>query len=110
MPTPEELDARIAELEASSRWRDVVRALEERAEIGTHDSRVSALLRLMSLSLDVFHNQAMAMRAAEDILALAPAHSQAVAFLRDAYQKRRNHKALAELEARLADHTRGPYR
>ena len=94
-------DAALAALRAAKRWSDLVAALEQRAERGTElADRVAALEEAMTIYRDRFANMALAMRAGERILELAPDHVAAIAFLRDAYAKRRDFEKLAALDGK----------
>ena len=105
-----ELDARIAELEAKGRWRDVASALEQRAARSTGTHRVAFLLRAMGVYRDRFNHHHLAIRVAEGVLEEEDDNEEAARYLLELYRKRRMHAKLAELEERLLRKQRGPYR
>lgn len=105
-----ELDARIAELEANGRWRDVASALERRAARSSGPDRVAFLLRALGVYRDRFNNHQLAIRVAEGVLEEDGDNEEAVRYLLEIYRKRRMQEKLAELEERLQRKQRGPYR
>ncbi len=98
----QELDAELARLEALARWSDVARGLEQRSALVDAAERVATLTRLMRLYVDRFSNHALGIQAAERVLEIEP-NEEAIAYLRRAYQLRRDWEKLARLEASLAD-------
>lgn len=96
------MDEEIARLERGKRWAEAVRALEQRGARTDVDrpERIAAWFRAMQILSDRFAHHTRAIEAAEQVLALDPDHAQAISYLRDAYQKRREHGKLAALDVR----------
>jgi tetratricopeptide (TPR) repeat protein len=83
------------------RYPDLVAVLQKRAEAATSQAdRVGVFARIAALYLEKFSNQAEAIKAYEEVLALDPAHSDAIARLKDMYEKRREWDKLVDLHER----------
>ena len=94
-------DPMFSALVADGRWAQLVKALEERAQtLGDPQRRADLFEHAMMIYRDRFANAALAIKAAEGALAADPDREAAVAYLRDAYQKRRQFDKVAALDAR----------
>ena len=91
------MDALIAQLEGSAnpRWPDIIALLRKKAAItkSAHE-KVALQLRVANLYLEKFQNQAEAIKCFEAILEIDPANPDAVIFLKQMYEKRRDWERL----------------
>jgi DNA-binding response OmpR family regulator len=96
-------DETIEFMREGRRWPEVAAALEQRlAMVATPDEKVKSLLGLVRVYSDEIGDGQQAIKFADRVLDLAPAHPDAVAYLRQAYTRRRDKEKLAELEQKLA--------
>lgn len=87
------MDALIRQLESSAnpRWPDIIGLLRRKAAVvESPEQKVSLQLRIASLYIEKFQNQAEAIKCFEAILELDPANEQATQFLKQMYQNRRD--------------------
>ncbi len=105
-PDPErlrELDEAAARFEGAKRWQDLIRTLQQKAELlDDVGARVSLLERVAALYVERFSNQAEALKAHEAILEIAPDAPQSVEFVKAMYEKRRDWEKLLTLLRREA--------
>ena len=86
------------------RPHDYIKALVELAEaLPPGEEKVELFIQAADLYTSKFKNQAEAVRAYEAILDVDPTHSQALDFLRDSYEKRRDWEKLIALRQREAE-------
>jgi tetratricopeptide (TPR) repeat protein len=93
----EVMDALIAQLEGSAnpRWPDIIALLRKKATIAeSDDEKVALQLRVANLYLAKFQNQAEAIKCFEAILEIDSANPDAVTFLKQMYEKRRDWERL----------------
>ena len=91
------MDALIRQLEASAtpRWPDIIGLLRRKAAVveSTAD-KVALQLRIATLYLEKFQNQAEAIKCFEVVIELDPANPEATGFLKQMYEKRRDWERL----------------
>ncbi|MBN2343641.1 MAG: tetratricopeptide repeat protein [Deltaproteobacteria bacterium] len=101
------LDAAIEKYESMERWPDLVKMLKAKGDVITDkEERVELWLRVANLFMNQFSNQAEAIKAFENVLEADPEHPEAIDFLKDMYEKRRDWKKLIdmmELQAKALD-------
>ncbi len=113
-PPPAEVDAdeaKIAELrsladkqEGAKRYNEYVKTLLALAAlVPNHDEKVSLYTKAADLYVTKFANQAEAVKAYEAVLAIDPDHGQAIEYLRQMYEKRRDWEKLLGLQRREAE-------
>jgi tetratricopeptide (TPR) repeat protein len=104
-------DAKIAELrqvaekqEAAKRYNEYVKTLLQLATLVVDaDERVALYSKAADLYITKFANQAEAVKAYESVLAIDPDNGQAVEYLRQMYEKRRDWEKLLGLQRREAE-------
>ena len=110
-PAPVVDDAKVAELratadkqEAAKRYNEYVKTLLQLAGlVGDPDEKVSLYSKAADLYITKFANQAEAVKAYESVLAIDPDNGQAVEYLRQMYEKRRDWEKLLGLQRREAE-------
>ncbi|GAB4564002.1 MAG: hypothetical protein Tsb0020_13700 [Haliangiales bacterium] len=97
-------DQLAAHYESKKRWPDLVNTLSKKAEnLPDKDDQVALYLEIAKLYIDRFSNQAEAIKAFEQVLALDPNNEAAVEHLLSVYEKRRDWEKLIGLrEAEIA--------
>ncbi len=105
-PDPErlrELDEAAARFEAAKRWQDLIRTLQQKAELVVDAAeRVALLERVAATYVERFSNQAEALKAHEAILEIAPDAAHSVDFVKGMYEKRRDWEKLLTIFRREA--------
>ncbi len=92
------LDALIALYEKNNRTSEQIALLQRKAELTAgRKARVALLSEIARLYLEKFRNQAEAIKAYEAVLESAPDHEEAVGFLKESYDKRREYDKLIAL-------------
>ncbi len=101
-PTNEQAgDALAAQYETMKRWPDLISLLRRKAGAVTETSEKVALqLKVANLFLEKFSNQAEAIKAYETILELDPNNEEALDFLKQMYEKRRDWEKLLGVHQR----------
>ncbi|HVX96230.1 MAG TPA: tetratricopeptide repeat protein [Polyangia bacterium] len=101
-PTNEQAgEALAAQYEAMKRWPDLISLLRRKAAIVSETSEKVALqLKVANLFLEKFSNQAEAIKAYEAILELDPQNTEALGFLKQMYEKRRDWEKLVGVHQR----------
>ncbi len=96
------LDALAQKYEQLNRWNDLIQILQRKADAPATDRVVRAALlrRVAGLWTDRFGNQAQAVKPLEDLLALEPGDREAMGKLKDIYARRRQWRALLDLNRR----------
>jgi tetratricopeptide (TPR) repeat protein len=87
------MDALAAQLEgmANPRWPDLITLLRKKAAAVTSvEEKVALHLRVANLYLEKFSNQAEAIKAFEAILEIDPSNAEALVYLKQMYEKRRD--------------------
>ena len=87
------MDSLIAQLEGSAnpRWPDIIALLRKKAALAESAAdKVALQLRVANLYLEKFQNQAEAIKCFEAILEIDSANPDAVTFLKQMYEKRRD--------------------
>ncbi len=110
-PSNEEvMNALIAQLERSPnpRWPDIIALLRKKAALAqVPEDKVALLLRVASLYIEKFQNQAEAIKCFEAILEIDSANAEAITYLKQMYEKRRDWErllgVLRQEVARLSD-------
>jgi tetratricopeptide (TPR) repeat protein len=104
------MDALVAQLEKSPnpRWPDIIALLRKKAAVvESPEEKVALQLRVANLYLEKFQNQAEAIKCFEAILEVDPANTEAISFLKQMYEKRRDWErllgVLRQEVARIAD-------
>ena len=93
----EVMDALVAQLEASPnpRWPDIIALLRKKAAIvESAEDQIALYLRVANLYLEKFQNQAEAIKCFEAILEIDPANPEAITYLKQMYEKRRDWERL----------------
>jgi tetratricopeptide (TPR) repeat protein len=97
----EAADALAAQYEQMKRWPDLISLLRKKAQTSEDTAeKVTLHLRVANLFLEKFSNQAEAIKAFETVLELDPEHAQALAFLKQMYEKRRDWEKLIAVNQR----------
>ena len=100
------MDALVAQLESSPnpRWPDIIALLRKKAAAATSaDEKVALQLRVASLYIEKFQNQAEAIKCFEAILEIEPTNLEAISYLKQMYEKRRDwERLLAVLRQEVA--------
>jgi tetratricopeptide (TPR) repeat protein len=104
-------EAKIAELrqqadkqESAKRYNEYVKTLLQLAAlVPDHDEKVGLYTKAADLYVSKFANQAEAVKAYEAVLAIEPDHEQAIDYLRQMYEKRRDWEKLLGLQRREAE-------
>ncbi|MCK9522586.1 MAG: tetratricopeptide repeat protein, partial [Proteobacteria bacterium] len=97
------LEAAAQKYESMERWPDLVKVLKAHGELLTDPvERVEIWLRVAQLFLQRFSNQAEAIKAFEQVLEADPHHEQAIEFLKEMYEKRRDWEKLVDVMQRQA--------
>jgi golgin subfamily B member 1 len=101
-PTNEQAgEALAAQYETMKRWPDLISLLRRKAGAVTETSEKVALqLKVANLFLEKFSNQAEAIKAYEAILELDPKNEEALGFLKQMYEKRRDWEKLVGVHQR----------
>jgi tetratricopeptide (TPR) repeat protein len=104
------MDALVAQLEASAspRWPDIIAWLRKKAAlVESVEEKIALHLRVANLYIDKFSNQAEAIKCFEAILEIDPANPEAVNYLKQMYEKRRDWErmvaVLRQEVSRIAD-------
>jgi tetratricopeptide (TPR) repeat protein len=94
----EAVDALGAHYESIARWPDLISILRRKAEVvETPVDKVALYLRIANLYLEKFSNQAEAIKAFEAALDLDPSSPEALTYLKQMYEKRRDWDKLIKL-------------
>jgi tetratricopeptide (TPR) repeat protein len=107
------LDSLATQYEAMKRWPDLIGTLQKRAPLSADPiEKVQLYLRIAGLFQEKFSNQAEAIKAYEAALELDSTSDQALGYLKQAYEKRRDWEKLVgvhlrEIE-RVPEGDRGP--
>jgi len=92
------LDASIEKYQVMERWPDLVKMLKAKGEVVKGQAEaVDIWLRVANLFMNQFSNQAEAIKAFEQVLEADPTHPDAIVFLKDMYEKRRDWKRLLDM-------------
>jgi tetratricopeptide (TPR) repeat protein len=84
--------------ETMGRWPELISILRKKAAVvEVPEEKVALYLRVANLYLEKFSNQAEAIKAFESALELDPANAQALQFLKQMYEKRRDWDKLVAL-------------
>ncbi|MFB6262605.1 MAG: hypothetical protein ABEL76_03105, partial [Bradymonadaceae bacterium] len=98
------VDALIDLYEEMNRSSELIDALQRKAElVEDDDRRIELYLEVAELFLDKFRNQAEAIEAYETILEIDPRHPEALEFLEEMYEKRRDWESLVDVRRRRAE-------
>jgi tetratricopeptide (TPR) repeat protein len=99
-----ELRDKLAQQESAKRYHEYVKTLIALGDaLADPEERVQNYGAAAELYATRFANQAEAARAYEKVLEIEPAHAKAVAYLREAYEKRRDWEKLIALMMREAE-------
>jgi tetratricopeptide (TPR) repeat protein len=94
-------DALATQYENMKRWPDLISLLRKKAGVVTEpEEKVALHLRVANLFLEKFSNQAEAIKSFEVILDLAPENPEALSFLKQMYEKRRDWDKLVAIHQR----------
>ncbi|MCU0661270.1 MAG: tetratricopeptide repeat protein, partial [Myxococcota bacterium] len=97
------IDAALAKYEAMGRWPDVVKMLKVKGDAVTDQyEKVDVFLKVAQLYLQRFSNTVEATKAFEAVLEVDPYHAQAIDFLKEMYEKRRDWEKLLSIMAKEA--------
>lgn len=87
-----------------NRSSELINALQQKAELVDDDEeKIELYTRIAQLFLDKFRNQAEAIDAFESVLEIDPDHSEALEFLTEMYEKRRDWKKLVDVRRRSVE-------
>ena len=87
----EVMDALAAQYEVIPRWPELIAVLRKKAAIvGSAAAKIALHLRVANLYLEKFSNQAEAIKAFEAILEIDRGNAEALTFLKQMYEKRRD--------------------
>ncbi|HVZ74315.1 MAG TPA: tetratricopeptide repeat protein [Polyangia bacterium] len=99
-------EALAAQYETMKRWPDLISLLRKKAgAVETVEEKVALHLKVANLFLEKFSNQAEAIKAYETILELDPQNAEALSFLKQMYEKRRDWEKLVAVTQREIDLT-----
>src|SRR6202020_366828 len=99
-----ELRALAEKQEAAKRYNEYVKTLVQLAGlVEDEDEKIELYGKAAELYITKFANQAEAVKAFEAILAIQPNHPQAIEYLRQMYEKRRDWEKLLGLQRREAE-------
>ncbi|HVR02340.1 MAG TPA: hypothetical protein VMT47_09430, partial [Polyangia bacterium] len=94
-------EALAAQYEAMKRWPDLISLLRRKAgAVSETSEKVALQLKVANLFLEKFSNQAEAIKAYEAILELDPKNEEALGFLKQMYEKRRDWEKLVGVHQR----------
>jgi len=94
-------EALASQFEQMKRWPDLIALLRKKANLVEDPAEKVALhLRVANLFLEKFSNQAEAIKAFETVLEIDPDHPQALGFLKQMYEKRRDWEKLIAVHQR----------
>ena len=97
----EAADALAAQYETMKRWPDLISLLRKKAAaVESPADKVALHLRVANLFLEKFSNQAEAIKSFETILELDPDNQDALSFLKQVYEKRRDWEKLVAVHQR----------
>lgn len=97
-------DALAAQYEAMKRWPDLIGVLRKKvAVLEDADEKVELHLRVANLFLEKFSNQAEAIKEFEQVLEIDPGNTDAITFLKQMYEKRRDWEKLIGVHQREID-------
>jgi tetratricopeptide (TPR) repeat protein len=104
----EVMDALAAQYEVIPRWPELIAVLRKKAAmVDSAAEKIALHLRVANLYLEKFSNQAEAIKAFEAILDIDPGNAEALTFLKQMYEKRRDWDRLVAVLrqeiARVAD-------
>jgi tetratricopeptide (TPR) repeat protein len=103
------IDAAINKYEAMNRWPDLVKMLKAKGEVVvSKEEKVNVWLTVAKLFIDRFSNQAEAIKAFENVLEAEPYHEEAINYLKEMYEKRRDWEKLIAVMAKEAEHIDDP--
>ncbi len=92
------LDAAIEKYESMERWPDLVKLLKVKGDsVVEREEQVEIWLRVANLFMNQFSNQAEAIKAFEKVLEADSEHPEAIDFLKEMYEKRRDWKKLIDM-------------
>ncbi len=97
----EAADELAAQYETMKRWPDLISLLRKKASVVEAPAEKVALqLRIANLFIEKFSNQAEAIKAFEAILEIDPENADALAFVKQMYEKRRDWEKLVAVHQR----------
>ena len=93
-----ELRESVVKFEGMKRWPDLVRAMQQLAEaVEDPAEKVELYLKVARLFIERFSNQAEAIKAYESLRVYDPGNAEAIDYLRQMYEKRRDWGKLVDL-------------
>ncbi|MFO0693530.1 MAG: hypothetical protein U0230_08245 [Polyangiales bacterium] len=99
-----ELDAAIVKFEGQKRWSDVIKSILQKAQIVVdRDQRIDLFRQAGTLYIERSSNQAEAIKCFEQLLELSPHDADAIAKLKEMYEKRRDWESLVRVMQREAE-------
>ena len=97
-------DALAAQYETMKRWPDLIALLRKKAAVvESAEDKIALHAKVANLFLEKFSNQAEAIKAYESILELDPDNSEALGFVKQMYEKRRDWEKLIAVNQREID-------
>ena len=100
----EAVDALIEMYEKLNRASELIQMIQRKAELVRSDEeRVAQFTRAARLYLEKFRNQPEAIKAYEQVVEIDPNNSEAIDFLKDMYEKRRDWEKAISIRRRAID-------
>jgi len=100
----EAVDALIDLYEEMNRSSELINALQQKAElVEDEDEQIGLYTEIADLFIDKFRNQAEAIDAYESVLEIDPHHPDALEFLTEMYEKRRDWEKLVDVRRRSVE-------
>ena len=98
------INAAINKYESMERWPDLVKMMKLKGDAVTDPlEKVGVWLVVAKLFLNRFSNQAETIKAFEEVLAVDPYHAEAISYLKEMYEKRRDWEKLVGLMEKEAE-------
>jgi tetratricopeptide (TPR) repeat protein len=100
----EAVDSLVELYDEMNRSSELINALQQKAElVDEPEEKIELHTRVADLFLDKFRNQAEAIKAYEEVLEIEPHHEEALDFLTEMYEKRRDWKKLVDVRRRAVE-------
>ncbi len=105
----EAVDALSAQYNTMNRWPELISLLRKKAAVvEEQDEKIALHLKVANLYLEKFSNQAEAIKSFETVLELDAAHPEALGFLKQMYEKRRDWDKLVAVHRQEIERVKQP--